>query len=404
MHKVVELWPVREFQDLFGLVHFPEYQREPNLWSLSEKERLIDSMARQFDIASLYFYEHSDGVIDCVDGRQRIGAIMSFLGKNEGDMHNGFGYRVHNEITDESSYPFSLIEHRTFSEMNGQRETNPCAREFVDRILSYKLAIVLLSDCDTPAEFNLQFTRLNLGVIINSGEKLNAMVGDLRDVCFDEEGLSRHPFLRSSGIPIRRFAHEQLVAQILAQILSFENSGSYTRTRHFDLQKLFKEFSWLPQEYRESIDRTSELFDFLHEAFDSPERLRSRAMVVSIVLFAWELKVESAKDGKAIVQFVMEFLRRVRWQVNLGVRADEEYYHLLEFQRHITQASVERSAVNRRSVMLKEEYEYWGRFGRLRVTRLGSVVTGGVIPRRCRRRHCRMGIDPCGDSLGGKKA
>ena len=81
MEKKVVPWSVEDLRANFPRVDFPEYQREPNLWSLIEKQRLIDSMIRRFDIASLYFYRHGDGAIDCVDGRQRIGAIMSFLGE-----------------------------------------------------------------------------------------------------------------------------------------------------------------------------------------------------------------------------------------------------------------------------------------------------------------------------------
>ena len=81
MRKHIETWTVAELIERFSQISFPDYQREPNLWSLIEKQRLIDSIVRQFDIASLYFYEHDDGSLDCVDGRQRIGAILSFIGR-----------------------------------------------------------------------------------------------------------------------------------------------------------------------------------------------------------------------------------------------------------------------------------------------------------------------------------
>ena len=84
MRKKVRPMTVAELRELFPTISFPEYQREPNLWSLTEKQRLIDSVMRAFDIASLYFYEHEGGGTDCVDGRQRIGALMSFLGVNYG--------------------------------------------------------------------------------------------------------------------------------------------------------------------------------------------------------------------------------------------------------------------------------------------------------------------------------
>ena len=55
MRKEIEPWSVQKLREKFSQIDFPEYQREPNLWSLTEKQRLIDSMVRRFDIASLYF-------------------------------------------------------------------------------------------------------------------------------------------------------------------------------------------------------------------------------------------------------------------------------------------------------------------------------------------------------------
>lgn len=105
MRKRVELWSVEDLTRLFHAIDFPEYQREPNIWSLAAKQRLIDSMLRQFDIASLYLYMDEDGSIDCVDGRQRIGAIMSFLNENPGDPDNGFEFKLLNEIFSDESHP-----------------------------------------------------------------------------------------------------------------------------------------------------------------------------------------------------------------------------------------------------------------------------------------------------------
>ena len=112
----------------------------------------------------------------------------------------------------------------------------------------------------------LQFTRLNLGTIINSGEKLHAMVGDLRNECFD--GMGKHSFLKgTSDIPTRRFAREQVAAQILAQIFSLHASGGFVRTRHFDLQGLFKRNSRLTSEQRELVERVTQLLDLVAEPF-----------------------------------------------------------------------------------------------------------------------------------------
>ena len=377
MKKTVELWTVKDLQEFFGLIHFPEYQREPNLWSLAEKQRLIDSMIRQFDIASIYLYAHQGGVIDCVDGRQRIGAIMSFVGRNPDDRHNNFEFRRSNEIASEEPGVFGEFDGQRFLDIYNMREENQCAAEFIDRILGYSMTTVMLSKSAAVDEFNLQFTRLNLGVIINSGEKLNAMVGQLRDICFGPTGLAAHPFLRMTGMPIRRFAHAQLAAQILAQVFAKEDSGSYARARHFDLQRLFKRFAVLDARHTSMIAELRDILDLLEAAFQQAFVLRSRAMIVSIVLLAWERKITATDEAKVIEEFGRDFMLRLNWQIKKGVQADEEYYYLVEFQRQVTQASVERPAVTKRSATLEAELQRWKDSRKLRGDSEWSERHGG---------------------------
>ena len=79
-------------------------------------------MMREFDIAPLYFYMRENDVIDCVDGRQRVGAIMSFLGINERDSHKGFEFRELNELYDEDANPFRELDRSSFSEIARRRK------------------------------------------------------------------------------------------------------------------------------------------------------------------------------------------------------------------------------------------------------------------------------------------
>ena len=135
------------------------------MWSLTEKQRLIDSMVRSFDIAPLYLYEDQFGSIDCVDGRQRIGTIMSFLGFNESDGDVNFRFKILNEIYDEETPYFESLDGRRFKEISDlwSKDNDPVARQFLERFLEYKLNIVMLANSNQSEEFNLQFTRLNPG-------------------------------------------------------------------------------------------------------------------------------------------------------------------------------------------------------------------------------------------------
>lgn len=365
MEKRVEPWSVRELWDNFSRIDFPEYQREPNLWPLVEKQRLIDSMVRRFDIASLYFYRHDDGSIDCVDGRQRIGSIMSFLGGNPTDVDAKFRYAHLNEVYEDSPV-FGPLRGLTFSEIKklAEKPEQDTAQEFLIALLEYPLTVVMLSNSRQAEEFNLQFTRLNLGTIINSGEKLHAMVGDLRDECF--EGIGKHAFLEGTNIPTRRFAREQVAAQILAQVFSLGDTGNFTRTRHFDLQGLFKRNSRFTEEQRTLVKEVAGLLDFLTAPFRTLKVLRNRAVTVSTVLLAWRRKVKSEDEATELAKFVDEFVQRLHWQLGKGLFVDPEYHYLTEFQRNITQASAESSSVAKRADLLEQELDLWARSMELR--------------------------------------
>ena len=389
MKKDVRELPIRELAEMFPGINFPEYQRESNLWALSEKQRLLDSIVRQFDIASLYFYEHDDGVLDCVDGRQRISAIMSFLELNEADQdHNGFAFRILNEVYEDQGPKFAWAQGRTYNDIVSDESQN--SQEFQEAIEGYKVTFVRLSESELSEEFNLQFTRLNLGTIINSGEKLNAMVGDLREECYGGSGLGAHGFLASTAIPTRRYSREQVAAQILAQSFALQDSADktepeYARTRHIDLQRLFKDHAKLSPARREAIGRVSGILNLLHKAFEEKKKLRNRAMTVSAVILAWQAGIETEEEAVKVAQFLDELQCRLAWQVGKGLDVDDEYRYLVDFQRHVTQASVEKPAVAERARVMKQQYEWWLETETLKGDEEWRQRTGGDPSEECRK-------------------
>ena len=364
MEKNLTSWTIDQLQGKFALINFPEYQREPNVWSRSAKQRLIDSITRKFDIGSIYLYKDTDESMDCIDGRQRLGAIMAFLGKNPDDEDNKFEYKRMNEIYEDKDSPFAEVEGKQFAEIQEQAEAEkqPYQR-FRDAILSYSIAIVNLFGSRQPEEFNLQFARLNVGTMINSGEKLHAMVGDLRDVCFKD--LGKHPFLKAVGIPTRRYAQEQVAAQVLGQLFSIAKAGEYARTRHFDLQRLFKEHTSLKEDYLQIVKRTKRIMDLLNKALDNPAILKNRALTISAILMSWELKIESTESASRLAKFLNEFICRLNWQLNKGLDFDLAYRPLIDFNRDVTQASVENYAVKRRTEFLIKHYQGWLKTGKI---------------------------------------
>ncbi len=197
MKKKNTRWTIRDLSQKRGLIEFPEYQREPTVWNLEKKQRLIDSILRDFDIASIYFFKKEDATYgksyDCIDGRQRINAILSYLGENGEDKEdNEFHLTMANEIYDDLTQ---------FTSVNNKRFKN-LPNEWQDRIWSYPINVVEIEEVENEEELNLLFLRLQLGQILNAGEKLHAMTGDMRNYIFNDIG--RHDFFKGIRIPYRR--------------------------------------------------------------------------------------------------------------------------------------------------------------------------------------------------------
>lgn len=363
MHRDAVPIKIQEVRGLFAGIEFPEYQREPDIWSREQKQRLIDSILRGFDIASIYLYKRDDSAFECIDGRQRLNAIMSFLAENESDIvDNGFPLRIQNEISSALTDEFALLDGMRYVELKASKAKNTLAQQAIDRIMEYPISVSILSESRESDEFNLQFLRLNLGTLINSGEKLNAMVGGMRDLIFESPDLGRHAFFNQVQIPTRRYAKEQVAAQVILQVFSKIASDEFARARYFDLQKFVKDNADIRSDDKR-VQEVSKTLDVLNQGVgDANNIFRNRAIVISLVLLAWTRRLfEKSPERDEFSLFARAFVGRLRWQVNnmKNFAPDSRYGYLVEFQRHVTQASVEKPAVSRRHELLNTEFEYW---------------------------------------------
>lgn len=353
MDRKAKARSIGELKKDFASIEFPEYQREPSVWSREQKQRLLDSILREFDIAAIYVYERDDGIWECIDGRQRLNAIMSFLGKNEDDPDdNAFTLRMQNEVAEESDGEYAALEGLTFDQLSP---------EYKEKVESYKVTTIVLSGSREPSEFNLQFLRLNLGALINAGEKLHAMVGVMRDLLFgDSAELGKHPFLDRVGVPNRRFARELIAAQVMLEVSAKANNGDFARARHFDLQRYVKEFADKVDPHAEEVVATLDVLE--ERAPHLGERLGNRAICVTVIVAAWELKIRDTPDlAREYDEFVEVFLDQLADQVDKMKEfdPDRQYGYLVEFQRHLTQAAVEKPAIAYRHKVLMREFESW---------------------------------------------
>ena len=79
MKREVVQWTIRDICEKRGQISFPEYQREPLLWTKEDMRLLIDSILTDIDIPKLYFYEVQKDEYEVIDGQQRLWAIWRFI-------------------------------------------------------------------------------------------------------------------------------------------------------------------------------------------------------------------------------------------------------------------------------------------------------------------------------------
>jgi len=377
MKKDISQWTIKRLSNNWKLIDFPQYQREPTVWSLEKKQRLIDSIIRDFDIASIYLFrkeaiKKEDGTYayyyDCIDGRQRINAILSYLGENTAEgQHNGFALHMVNEIFKEDLEQYREIDNRVFADLPSHWQ---------DKVLSYQLNVVEIGDVTNQDELNLQFIRLQLGQILNAGERLHAMTGDMRDYIFKDVGL--HPFFAGLDIPYRRYAREQVAAQITLNYFTIKRGGDYHRSRYLDLQEFFKEESDMVKEGKQLILTIKDILDKVCNHFgDKLGSIRNRAIAVSLFLFTSSL-IDQGKEAEIsnFAEFLIKLTATLKWQIAKGIDMDRPYRYLLEFQTYVTQAAGEKYAIRNRHKFLIENFDYFKHEGIVKGDKEYNVETG----------------------------
>jgi hypothetical protein len=358
-------WKISDLSKYNKLIEFPEFQREPSVWDIDKKQKLIDSILRNFDIANIYLYKRSDGYYDCIDGRQRINAILSFLGLNNNKNDDG-------ELNFDNDFKFSssdeLLGRESLQKYNGKGYKS-FDNNMKQKILNYEFNIIEISDIpiENSQELNLMFLRLQLGSPLNAGEKLNAMVGEMKDFVFKK--LGKHKFIKLFQIPQRRFSGELTASQIAVNFYSLKKTKSYQRARFIDLQDFFREHVVMSPGDKAIMIELEKKMNTMHaEIYNKIKMdLKNRAIGITLFLFLNKLIDENKeKEIKNFLSFFIEFSKRLKEQVKKGIYIDPEYRDLLKFQTYISQAAVEKYAVENRQIFLEDYFAYYKKYNKIK--------------------------------------
>ena len=320
-----------------------DYQRE-KVWSRQQQETLIDSIIQNIDIPKIYLArvtESGNFDYECIDGKQRMGTLLNFI-KPASHGDNPLTVRIAGE-----KYTYKRLK----KELSG----------LAQKIDHFELTFVIYSEIDDEEFLRDIFRRLQLGIRLNSGELLKTHSGTIRDFVYKEMG-SDAPFLKHTGLSEKRFSKQFTLAQICINSFSRNQIEEFVRARYDDLEDFFKENYDLASNDKNLV-RIRTVLEIMDQYFGTDAKhITSRAVAVSAYLFVEDLSLQKKLQlVPYFVQFYVKLLEAVKRNLKLLSEFHEPTNRkiLEEFQKYISQASVESYSVKRRDLFLKDAFKHY---------------------------------------------
>lgn len=309
------------------IIYNTEFQRG-EVWDPVRKQKLIDSILRGYNINTIFLRQLLDGRFECLDGQQRLKTIIKeFLNDK---------FPMNPKIT---------------PEFNRETYYSELPEPLKSKIRNYHIfAIIFYTDKDD--ETCKIFLRLQEGLPLNSAEKLNAMIGFLRNEIVE---LSRRPFIKKLGIKDYRFSHRYILAQ--AYLLTLRNQVVDSKFRN--LQEIYSTYrTTRPQE---GVTNTvKRVLNFLDKQFSEDAKvIKYNADFISLYLLAkhiLENYVTSEANNLGLKEFFMSFVIKVGEVQSSEKEEDVPYFDYKTYRK--TSADSRNSIERRFNIILTKFLEF----------------------------------------------
>ncbi len=307
------------------IIYNTEFQRG-EVWDLPRKQKLIDSILRGYSINTIFLRQLSDGRYECLDGQQRLKTILKEFLNNK--------------------FP---VNPRYTPEFKRETYFNELPDPLKSKIKSYIIYAIIFYTSEDEETCKI-FLRLQEGLPLNSAEKLNAMIGFLRNEIVE---LAKHPFMEKLGIRNYRFSHRYMMAQ--AYLLTLRNQISDVKFRHlFEMYETYKE-TLPPSTVSSTVKR---ILNFLDEEFGKDaSTIEFNADFISLYLLAKHILdnyVVSSKVG--LRDFFIQFAIRVDKVESSEKEEDAPYY---DYKTYRKTSADSRSSIERRfNIILSKFLEF----------------------------------------------
>jgi hypothetical protein len=290
----------------------PDFQR-PAVWSTGQKQLLIDTILRGYDIPKLYWRKISKAPekYEVVDGQQRLRTIFEF--------HAG----EFNLAKDADDIDGVVVAKMRYADLPED------LRLIFD---NYALDVIVLSETSED-EVREMFLRLQNGTTLKAQEKRNAMPGKMRAFIKD---LALHPFFTRCSFTNSRFTYDLVAAQITA----IELNGGPCHVRNSNLNAMYEsqlDFDAAGPKAR----KIRRVLEFLALAFTEKTPELERYSAVSLYALVSHCLEKYVVQGQqdALRNWFIEFEGTRAAQENLSAdKADPELLAYKERTSHSTDA------------------------------------------------------------------
>jgi hypothetical protein len=313
MEMSKKAWPVSYLNGIRATINTnPDYQR-PAVWSSAQKQLLVDSILRGYDVPKFYLRQVSKKpeLFDVVDGQQRTRAIWEFF---EGK------YGLPKDADELDGNPIARLKYHEL----------PLDVRLKWEI--YNLDVVIMADADEE-ETREMFLRLQNGTSLKAQEKRNAMPGKMRDFV---KSLSSHSFFSVCGFTNSRYVYDQVAAQMVL----LELNGGPCNVKNADLNRMYENNRDFDVNCA-TAKKCRKVLDFLYSSFPTKTPELERFNVISLytvasrLLESYVIKTRTVDFAKWFIAF--ETFRRAQDELPEG-EADNEMLLYHEKTSHSTDA------------------------------------------------------------------
>ena len=354
----------------------PDYQR-PAVWTSSQKQLLIDTILRGYDIPKLYWQrmpKDAEFDFEVIDGQQRLRAIWEFC-------EGGFAL-ARNMDPIEGEEVASLRYDQLDIDLRSQFDIYPIDVVIVEEAIQN----------EDEDEVRDMFLRLQNGTTLKAQEKRNAMPGQMRD--FVKE-LAKHPFFESCKFQNSRFTFDHVAAQMVC----LEMNEGATSVRDADLNRMYdkhKQFDTNSPPFR----KLKRVLDYLLRAFPEKTPELERYNAITLYCLASKLLGSYVHDEteQMLAQWFIDF-ETERWE-NAQLDEDKRDPQLIEYRRLTSQSTDGEDSITwRLEFMERKFFSAFPEIELLDKTRTFTQEQRLAIFRKDDG-HCQLKISCAGEQLG----